>query len=285
MILMVYHYDGLVSWQIRRRFWPSFGARSAFFHRLSRLVDAGYLRRKRLESPTGKGSGPSLITIGKASHPILVAQLGLSSSDLKRLRHSFVPLLWRHEEAVRDFRLALELGCDRSDQVQLDDWVNESDLRRSPYKVKLGSATVELVPDGTFTLRQGEKVKRYYLELDRSTEKSPQLWKMRVKAYLTLIGSNSSPVLVVVPHQKRLEQVQQWIQQAASERGASPGIFALTTSVQVGETTILHAPVWQVVNQTGFSPLVPKRQEVPHESSEPPRSWEEFLFGKEIASA
>lgn len=285
IILMVYHYDGLLSYQIRRRFWPSFGARSSSFDRLSRLVDAGYLRRKGLESPTGKGSGPSLITIGKASHPILVQLLGLTSADLKRLRHSFVPLLWRHEAEVRDLRLVLELVCDRSSQVSLDAWVNEADLRRSPIKVKLADATVDLVPDGAFTLSLGPRAKHYYLELDRDTEASPQRWMLRVKAYLTYVGNQPSPVLVVVPTRRRLERIQQWIEQAAADLSVSPGIFALAIADQVNEFTILQEPIWQVVGQTTPSSLVPRVGSALEPDDDRPRSWAEFLLGKEMTSA
>jgi hypothetical protein len=44
IILMVYDYDGLPNFLIRKRFWPGFGARSYCFDRLAKLVRAGYLR-------------------------------------------------------------------------------------------------------------------------------------------------------------------------------------------------------------------------------------------------
>src|SRR5207249_428314 len=149
---MVYHYDGLVNKQIKRRFWPGFAARSPFYKRLGRLISAGYLRAVRLPPANGLGSGPSLITLGPGSHPMLKEQLGLTSSDIKRLRHSFVPLLWRHDAAVRDFRLELELACEASG-VSISEWVNESELRRHPIKLKLEdpqrntkTVSIELVP-------------------------------------------------------------------------------------------------------------------------------------------
>jgi hypothetical protein len=204
------------------------------------------------------------------------------------LRHSFVPLWWLHEAAVRDVRLTLELACEQSDQVTLDDWVNESDLRRSPFKVKLGRATVDVVPDGMLTLSQADRAKTYYLEVDRATEASPQRWKQRVKAYLTLIGTTPSPVLVVVPGRRRQDQLEQWIEQGAAELDRSPGIFALTTSDQISEQTILHAPIWQVVGQPGPVPLVPTPralQLAPYDVAEQPRSWAELLGGKGLAGA
>jgi hypothetical protein len=285
IILMIYSYDGLVSYQIRRRYWPSFGSRSAFFDRLSRLVAAGFLRRKRLESPTGKGSGPSLITLGRQAHPILIEQLGLTSTDIRRLRHSFVPLLWLHEAEVRDFRLALDLACQAARPLSLTEWQNECDLRRSPIKVKVATTPIDLVPDGIFTLTVGERSKRYYLEIDRGTEMAPQRWKSRVKAYLHHIGQEPTPVLIVVPTQKRADQLSRWIQDAASEVGGSPGIFAIGLREKLRENTIVQEPVWQVVGQSSFSSLIPAQTVAVPRPSPRPQSWSELVLGEEFTRA
>ena len=288
---MVHAYDGLLSYQIRRRFWPRSGARSAFFARLSRLVAAGFLRRKRLESPTGKGSGPSLITLGREAHPILKAQLGLTGADIRRLRHAFVPMLWLHEAAVRDIRLTLELACEASGRVALIAWQNEADLRRAPIKVKMSTTSVDLVPDGIFTLGVGERRKRYYLELDRATEMAPQRWKTRVKAYLHHIGREPTPVLIVVPHQQRADRLARWIQEATTEVGGSPALFAIALRENVRENTILGAPIWQVVGEPGPSSLLPpaiplgQPPATPTEPGARPTSWAAFLLGEEMTRA
>src|SRR5919197_1339948 len=93
IILMTYRYDGLVVSQIRRRFWPSFGARSPMYERLARLVAADYIRSIRLPALTRLGSGPTFYTLGPASYPLLKELLGLTHSDIKRLRHH-MPLYW-----------------------------------------------------------------------------------------------------------------------------------------------------------------------------------------------
>lgn len=283
IILMVYHYDGLINSSIRRRFWPGFGRSSAFFERLSRLVDADYLRRKRLESPTGKGSGPSLITIGRRSHPILIEHLGLTTADLRRLRHAFIPLLWLHEAAIRDFRLTLELASESSSRVVLESWTNECDLRRSPIKVKVGTSAVELVPDGVFTLRMGDRSKSYWFELDRATETSPRRWKQQVKAYLYHVGQAPTPILVVVPHQQRAAQLSRWIEEAATEVGGSPGLFAIAESHRLDEWTVLHQPVWQVVGQERLTTLIPRPHDEAPRSAVPDRAG--LPFGEELAGA
>lgn len=292
IIRMVYAYDGLLSYQIRRRFWPRPGARSACFARLSRLIAAGFLRRKRLESPSGKGSGPSLITIGSASHPILKLELGLTGTDIRRLRHAFVPLLWLHEAAVRDFRLTLELACEASGRVTLVEWQNEADLRRTPINVKVGTTAVDLVPDGLFTLGVGERRKRYFLELDRATEMAPQRWKSRVKAYLHHIGREPTPVLIVVPHQQRADQLARWTQEVTAEIGGSSALFAIARRENVRENTILDVPIWQVVGEPGPvsllpPPAVPAAQPpaAPTGSGGRPTSWAAFLLGEEMTRA
>src|SRR5690348_12258974 len=87
IILMVYRYDGLVNQQLKRRFWPSFGARSRYFDRLARLINHGYLKSLRLPSAAknGAGSGPSWITLASNSYPILERDFGVT--DFKHLRH------------------------------------------------------------------------------------------------------------------------------------------------------------------------------------------------------
>ena len=78
-----------------------------------------------------------------------------------------------HECRVRELRLILETACQSSPQVSYYEWINESTIRRSPYKVALAQETVELVPDGVFTLTLTDgRTKRCYLEFDRDTEQS-----------------------------------------------------------------------------------------------------------------
>src|SRR4029079_16150415 len=85
IILAIYFYDGLVNKQIQRRFWGKFAAPRPSYRRLAQLIKAGFLRAARLPPATPAGSGPTLLTIGPASHPILKEALGLATADLRRL--------------------------------------------------------------------------------------------------------------------------------------------------------------------------------------------------------
>src|SRR4051794_5698557 len=90
IILFVYHYDGLFSYQIRNRFWDQNGHPKTFNRRLAELIAADYLRARPMDSTTGQGSGQRLITIGSTSHQLLRERAGLTELDIKRLRHSIV---------------------------------------------------------------------------------------------------------------------------------------------------------------------------------------------------
>ena len=75
ILAMIFHYDGLVVDLVRRRFWPSPGARSACYDRLARLIADGYLQATRLPSLTGVGSGRTFLTIGGRGRRELAAML------------------------------------------------------------------------------------------------------------------------------------------------------------------------------------------------------------------
>src|SRR5207249_4872200 len=101
--------------------------------------------------------------------------------------------------------------------VELVEWINEATLRRHPFRVQVtaeggGAETLELVPDGLFTLARGSQGKTYYLEVDRGSQLSPgKFSKSKVQAYLALIGSAASPVLISVPTEARRAQLSRWI--------------------------------------------------------------------------
>ena len=146
----------------------------------------------------------------------------------------------------------------------------------------LAKETVELVPDGVFTLTLADgRTKTYYLEFDRATETSPTRFKRRLRAYLTHVGQSGSPVLLVVPTRARMEQLTSWISSAAAEMNNQPQIFALALQNELNQTTILSAPIWWVDGAEQPSALLPEPQ--PEQAREPglPGTWIEAVFGAE----
>jgi hypothetical protein len=282
IILMIYHYDGLVISQIRRRFWPSFGARSPMYERLGRLGAADYIRSIRLPAVTRSGSGPTFYTLGAASYPLLKELLGLSRSDIKRLRHH-MPLYWMHDAQVRDFRLTLQLACEGSELVELSEWITDSQLKRDSIKVVLDEATThELVPDGIFTLSLADgRSKTAYLEIDRGTHQSPIAFRRKIRAYLSHIGARPTPVLYVVPDEARREKLSSWIAAEALSCEANAKLFAIALRGHVSQETILHGPIWQVVGGPTMAILPDSQERAPQLSFAPSSDgWLDAVFGK-----
>src|SRR5215213_3422154 len=132
IILAVFYYDGLFSYQIRNRFWGQNSHPSTYYERLADLIKADYLRARPMTSATGRGSGHRLITIGRASHSLLRERRGLDDLGIKRLRHSLALSEWPHDAAVRDFRMALESAAVAHPSVSELDWTNEAGFKRVP---------------------------------------------------------------------------------------------------------------------------------------------------------
>jgi hypothetical protein len=255
----------MFSFQIRRRFWGQNGHPRTYLERLAALIAADYLRAVVVPSSTYGGSGQRLIVIGPAAHALLIGLEGLTRSDIKRLRHAIVPALWKHDLAVRDVRLSVDLACAETSVVDLVEWVNDADFHRDPIKLKLPDpehpvrqVAVELVPDGAFTLELASgQSKSYFLEIDQDTEQSPTKMKGRLRAYLRHIGTSRRPVLWVVPSPRRAEKLARWIVEQAAGLGCSPAIFAITTFDQVDERRVLAHPIWQVVGVPAPMSLLP----------------------------
>lgn len=264
ILLMIYRYDGCVSTQIQRRFWPHIGARSAYYQRLSHLISSGYLRRVALPSRSGYGSGPSFLTLGAAAHPLLLELLELPRADLRRLRHRLIPAFWQHDAAVRDFHLELERAC-AATGVELVEWVNERDLRRSPIHVRpkdTGSggkpAAIDLVPDGAFTLRLRSGATQMFLfECDQGTIPTARM-RQKLHGYLVNAFTDSRPVLWVVPTNSRRDQIAAWSRDAATGLDeADTTIFWIALRSSITSATILDGPIWSVVDGPAMLSLLP----------------------------
>lgn len=276
IIRTVYRYDGMFSFQIRRRFWGQNGHPRTYLDRLAELLVAGYLRAVPVPSGTRGGSGQRLIVIGRAAHALLAELEGLTHSEITRLRHAIVPALWQHELAVRDVRLSVDLACADHPGVDLVEWVTDAEYHRTPIKLRVRNPdppgrplAVDLVPDGSFTLELSSgQSKTYFLEVDRDTEQTPSKIKGRLRAYLQHVGVTQRPVLWVVPSVRRAEKLTRWINEAAASLSCSPAIFAITTSDQVDERRVLTHPIWQVVGASSPMSLLPSPG-VPQDMSQP----------------
>jgi hypothetical protein len=157
-----------------------------------------------------------------------------------------------HHLATCDFRVAVELAARQSSIFRLITWANESDCRRSPITVLDGTASIAIVPDGTFTLGLvGVHVQQTFrVEIDRATNVSPTRMKLRMRGYL-IEGSGgrtvAAPVLFVVPTRERQATIARWAAEEAEASGSDPTLFWITTASLVSVDTALDEPIWEIV--------------------------------------
>src|SRR4051794_30256334 len=107
VIVMTHSYAGCTVQQVRRRFFPTAGARSACYARVHRLIKDGYIVGRRLPSQTGVGSGRAFLTAGRSARPIIAAALGIAPPELGRSR-ARRPAIIEHHLAICDMRLSVE---------------------------------------------------------------------------------------------------------------------------------------------------------------------------------
>lgn len=251
IVSMVDAYGGCTVSQLRRRFFPTPGARSACYARIARLITGGYLGSVRLPAFTGIGSGKVLLTAGRAARALLLKQ---STSIARQMRPSsrlVAPLFVHHHLAIGDFRLTLELACKTADTYSLAEWTSEHELRRAPLRVQdpETGATIPLIADGAFILTRADGATQpLLLELDMGTL-SPKRLRLKL-GYYAILGrdcpSSAAPILFVVPDERRRQSLAAWAQQEAQQLSGDPTIFWITTHDRIDERTILSSPIWQI---------------------------------------
>lgn len=270
---LVYTHGGVTADAVRRRHFTTLGARSACYARIQKLVAAGYLNRHRLPASNGIGSGKAFLTIGPSARPILAQALGLSRTELARSTRARAPGFILHHLSVSDFRLSLELACAQSPTCTLLEWTDETELRRSPIRVKdpagKNGELLPLIPDGAFTLVLADGTEQdFHLEVDLATL-APKRLRTKLSLYLHHGRKSPTPVLWVVPSTQRQQQVARYGLEEARKVSADPTIFWVTTQANIAEHTILTSPVWQVVGGPSAISLAPVTSPLPEVPLEP----------------
>ncbi len=269
----VYSFDRCSREHVLRRFWAKNGAlgpgpESACHRRIAKLITAGFLTADRLPSLTGVGSGKSLLGIGPRGRLLLSELLGLSRSELNRLRQLQSPFAAAHHLAICDVRLCLILASEQLGQVELTEWVSERELRtppitrvRDPKAVRVGEKPplIPLVADGAFTLSLASgQSQSWLLELDMGTIPQKRI-RAKLRAYLVNYRKDPRPILWVVNDQKRKAEILSWsLAEAEALEGTDPTIFLVTTRAQISEHSILTAPIWQVAGGPEGLCLIPQ---------------------------
>jgi hypothetical protein len=244
IISMVYEYEGCGVEHIRKLFFQSATDRSIpCYRRLSVLVKQQYLRSCKLLA-----LNKYFLTPGRNARVILSRLL--KGFQMKRIRIES-PLYIMHKLGLCDVRVALELATKPASPFLLTEWLNESDLRRSPLSVEDPDTKKHtmLIPDAAFTLisQATGKTAAFFLEMDLGTV-SLQAMRGRVRGYL-LRRKNPCPVLFVVPDAKRQQAIAHVVFEEAKQLQANPTTIWMTVKAGIRAETVLSVP-WVVAGAT-----------------------------------
>ena len=255
----VHAYDGMLGFsQLKRMF---FTGESQAKHRLKLLYQNRYLNRPNKEQ---RRKVPELIYWLDKRGAKIVA--GLNSSTYREFSWRKKPRWFQvdHDLAVNDFRLDLVAACKNHPAVNLQIWIPESEFWSFPDKVTYRYQNREkkrnIRPDGYFMLTTEDHYLRYLLEIDRSTEDNPRIYREKIlpgqayiksQAYEDRFGHSSGRWLFVTTGNKRLRNM---LNQA--KRAKTKGIFYFTTYDQITTQSIINDPIWMRADQEKPVPLV-----------------------------
>jgi len=224
--------------------------------RLALLYHNAYLDRIYVPSLNAFGATKAIYTLASKGAAVVARDRKIELRELMwRPGHNDRELYFmRHTLAINDFRIRLALAA-RQRGLSLA-WTDERALRRREMKDYIEDPEhrgrrLAVVPDGYFTLDDGERTSAFALEIDRATvEEKPFKEKVRGYgewkvggAYERRYGTKSLRVLWVVADvsrdSTRLERIKRWTE---AEGGRSLFWFAMLTDLT--PETILTEPVW-----------------------------------------
>ena len=169
-----------------------------------------------------------------------------------------------HDLAVTDFRLDLREACLVTPDVTLLNWVPQSEFWAYPdritYTYSGRKIHRKIRPDGFFMLKVGKHRVRYLLEIDRSTEDHPRIFRDKILPGLAYIdsdvyeerfGHRSGRWLFVTTSEQRMNNM---LSQARTAK--TKGFFYFTTYDLVNAETILFSPIWRRADRTDLVPLI-----------------------------
>jgi hypothetical protein len=266
---MIYFYDTCAIEHLETRFFPQrldqislYGRQVACYRRLAELREAGFVKVKRLGSTSGIGSGKMLISLDQFGIETVSQSLELPRSEVRRLKQISTPEARDHHLQICDFRLALELACERYSFLYLE-WVSERRLAKPPItKVEDPRQTtkpplIPLVADGLLTIRIGTQAKgSFRLEVERHPLRRRETVQTKLAGYSALGRSESIPTLWVVPDLRSQQVMSLWALELCQALGSDPSIIWITTRDNITPDLILE-PIWQAVGVERTQSLIP----------------------------
>ncbi len=260
IIKAVYEYRVMTTQQLKALFFPSM---HQTYGRLKALYDHEFIDRRFQGAAIDKMNTPMLYVLDKRGAELLRGQLGLVI-EWHPVHNEVSTQFLEHLVAINDVRIAVTTGCQEKAELEVLQWVGESDLKADYDRVTIRLTTgkhktVSLIPDSYFALSTPLGQSHCFLELDRGTM-TVKRFKEKILAYQQYYKTGlyqeryqtrSLRVLTVTTSQTRASNLKQ-----AAEELQGKQRFWFTTLEQVYSHAILTAPIWQVATQSGTRPLV-----------------------------
>jgi hypothetical protein len=283
IIQAVYEYRALTTTQIQRLLFPACataqsvrGRQVVTQQRLKLLYHNEYLTRDERPTRLSEGRQALVYFLDKRGAQLLATYLKIEPTQLDwRPRDNVAGaghLFLDHLLHTNDVRLSLSCAAEASG-CRITQWIDDRSLRRREMKeyvtLKSDMGTdekVAIVPDGYFSLVQGDKVFHHFIEVDLATvvglssKSGRRDWARKVRAYLAYYqsgqytkryGARLFRVLTVTTGAGRLENLQQITEQAGGKN-----IFWFTTFDALIGQSLLTSPIWNMAGREGLSPLV-----------------------------
>jgi len=235
------------------------GSASSAKLRLTLLYHHGYLGRLFLPFPNAYGASRAVYHLDQAGARLLAQAQRLEPDQVEWRRRDGErgEFFLAHTLDINDVRIGFTRACRRRD-LELE-WLDERALRRAQVRERMrgpGGEAVTIMPDAYFTVRDGEAVDGFALEVDRGTV-SERRMRARIRAYGEWASSGayrrrlpaaSLRVLFAITHcgrdDQRLAHLKRWCEE---EAGGSLFWFVGRDGLKAED--LLDAPVWLVAGR------------------------------------
>ena len=283
IIQAVYEYRALTTIQIQRLLFPvcasaksERGRQVVAQQRLKLLYHNEYIARDERPTKLSEGRQALVYFLDKKGAQLLSTYLKIEPTELDWRPRDNVSgaghLFLDHLLHTNDVRLGLTSAAQASG-CRVTRWIDDRSLRRREMKeyvtLKTDSGAderVAIVPDGFFSLVQGERVFHHFVEVDLATvvglssKSGRRDWARKVRAYLAYhqsgqykarYGAQEFRVLTVTTGQGRLEHLR-----AITEEAGGRNRFWFTTFEQLATMRLLSEAVWSFAGQHELRSLI-----------------------------
>jgi len=174
-----------------------------------------------------------------------------------------------HQLMVSDFRCAIHLALRETTDIELVTWQQGRD---SWFRVSVPSPrrrVARVAPDAYFALRQGEEVRHFFLEADRSSEEHRRLitkyigywWHLQDRRFAaTRGGPLRVNVLFVTTGERRMANMIETLRQMPKPNRAGHGgkgafRFCLARDVTIDDPLWIFRSIWRMGASNGVQRL------------------------------